>query len=136
MNVKENKYICYIDHSYLLREYKQLDDAVDYLITNQETSSIIFHNAIESPLFSINKGTQPFITEQLLAPLKVRSNQINEDVQIVTGYGTFFNKKLLSSGEIIGKKSHHMKITNSLFSIPIRDYDTLSLLLNLSNIDL
>ena len=136
MNVKENKYICYIDHSYLLREYKQLDDAVDYLITNQETSSIIFHNTIESPLISINKGTQPFITEQLLAPLKVRSNQINDDVQIVTGYGTFFNKKLLSSGEIIGKKSHHIKITNSLFSIPIRDYDTLSLLLNLSNIDL
>ena len=89
-----------------------------------------------TPLISIDKETQPFITEQLLAPLKVRSNQITNDVQIITGYGTFFNKKLLSSGEIIGKKSHHIKISNSLFSIPVRDYDTLNLLLELSNIDL
>ena len=136
INIKENKYICYLDHSYLLRNFNQLDNAVEYLIENQDTSSIIFHNSIVTPLISIDNETQPFITEQLLAPLKVRSNQITNDVQIITGYGTFFNKKLLSSGEIIGKKSHHIKISNSLFSIPIRDYDTLNLLLKLSNIDL
>ena len=131
----KNKYVCYLDHSYLLRDYKQLDNAVDYLLKNRDVSSIIFHDIPVNPLISLEGKFQTSINEQLLAPLQLRNNSTPKQIKILTGYGTFFNKILLASGEIIGKKSHHISISHSCSGIPIRSYDTLSLLLKLKDID-
>tara|TARA_Y100001970_G_C14245087_1_gene867530 strand:+ start:1951 stop:3363 length:1413 start_codon:yes stop_codon:yes gene_type:complete len=134
--IKEsNRYICYLDHSYLLRDYRQLNDAVDYLLKNEDVSSIIFHDIPPSPLVSLDKASSNNISEQLLAPIKVREKVNLNEVQILTGYGTFFNKNLITSGEIIGKKTHHISIPEPCAGITVRNYDTLNLILKLKNID-
>ncbi len=131
-----NRYICYLDHSYLLRDFKQLDNAVEFLLKNKDISSIIFHEIPTNPLISLEGESQTSINEQLLAPLEVRKKIDLKKINILTGYGTFFYKILLESGEIIGKKSHHISISNPSSGITIRNYDTLSLLLKLKDIDL
>tara|TARA_B100000965_G_scaffold405607_1_gene440345 strand:+ start:813 stop:2225 length:1413 start_codon:yes stop_codon:yes gene_type:complete len=132
---ESNRYICYLDHSYLLRDYSQLNYAVDYLFNNEDVSSIIFHDMPPSPLVSLDKSSSNNISEQLLAPMKVREKGHLNEVQILTGYGTFFNKNLISSGEIIGNKTHHISISEPCAGITVRNYDTLNLILKLKNID-
>ena len=134
-STKVNKYVCYIDHSYLFRDFNQLNIAVEYLEKNNDVSSIIFHNIPDNPIVELDKESSNCITEQLLAPLQVRKKENFNEAQILSGYGTFFNKELIASGEIIGKRTHHIPISNPN-GITVRDYDTLNLFLSLKDIDI
>ena len=51
---ESNKYVCYLDHSYLFRDFNQLDLAVDFLKINLGVTSIIFHDIPHSPLISLD----------------------------------------------------------------------------------
>ena len=136
LNIKGgNRYLCYLDHSYLLRNFSQLDFAVDYLSQNEEVSSILFHSIPPHPLICLDKESSNNISEQLLAPLQIRENNNLNEVQILSGYGTFINKKLIYSGEIMGNKTYHISISDPCSGITVRNYDTLNLILKLKDID-
>ncbi len=135
-STKSNKYVCYLDHSYLLRDFEQLDYAVEFLSDDLGVSSIIFHDIPNSPLISLDNESNNNISEKLLAPMQVRKKVNSSEVQILSGYGTFFNKILIASGEIIGKKTHHISITEACNGIAVRNYDTLNLILKLKEFEL